>query len=157
MKYRLLTKEEQELFDQDFKYFLITHGIKNEEWLEMNVESPKRAEELVALFSDAVLDIVYKKVQYIEHRSKEACLVFHCKEEDMELIGINSKSEKLDLSTPESIHHALKQHIEHLSFFKTEKKYAKERELEIHQMLEQGCFNSSEEFWNALSLALKTN
>ncbi|MBU2020203.1 MAG: hypothetical protein KJ941_11215 [Bacteroidetes bacterium] len=154
MKYRLLTPQEQEIFDEDFKYFLITHGVKNEEWLEMNQSDPKKATELVALFSDAVLDIVYKKVKFIEFRSKSSCLVFYCKEEEMELISINSKSDQLDLSTPESIHHALSNHAEHLTVFKSNKKYNVVRESEIHQMLEQGCFNSSQDFWDALTLLI---
>jgi uncharacterized membrane protein YgaE (UPF0421/DUF939 family) len=156
MKYRLLSPEEQEIFDQDFKYFLISQGVKNEEWLEMNESDPKKAIELVALFSDAVLDIVYKKVQYIEYRSKVSCLVFNCLEEQMELISINSKSDQLDLSTPESIHHALKEHSEHLTIFKSNKLYSQQRETEIHQMLEQGCVNSSQDFWNALTLLIST-
>lgn len=154
MKYRLLSQEEQKYFDEDFKYFLIANGVKNEEWLEMNQNSPKKAEELVGMFSDAVLDIVYKKMEFLEHRSKESCMVFRFKEDAIELISLTSTSEKLDLSTPESIHHALQKHAGDIQIFKTNKAYNQEREMEIHRMIESGCVPSTEGFWQALETVL---
>jgi hypothetical protein len=55
MKYRILNKEEMEIFDEDFKYFLIANGVSNEEWVEMNTSNQDRAIDLVELFSDTVL------------------------------------------------------------------------------------------------------
>jgi hypothetical protein len=67
------------------------------------------------------------------------------------LISIVPKSgKKVDLSTPESIHQALIHQFSDLDLFKSEKKYSTLRELEIHKMVEQGCLNSSKEFWDAL-------
>ena len=135
------------IFDEDFKYFLIANGVSNEEWLEMNTSNQDRAIDLVELFSDTVLQKVYEKVKFIEHRGKSACMVFKLNETDIEMISLNTAEEKLDLSTPESIHDALLNHTSALSTFSTTKIYAKNREEEIHDMLAQGCFNSSEAFW----------
>lgn len=158
MKYRLLNEEERKFFDQDFKYFLISNGVKNEEWLEINEKDPDKATNLVEMFSDAVLDIVYKKVEFIEFRSIDSCLVFRCLPGEMELISIVAKpNEEVDLSTPESIHATLIHQPKSVSLFKTKKKYSKEREVEIHTMLEQGCVNSSKEFWDALELVISSN
>lgn len=157
MKYRLLSAEEQKIFDQDFKYFLISNGVTNEEWLEMNESKPEKALVLVELFSDAVLDIVYKKIEFIEFREKNSCLVFRCLENKMELISILPKEPgTVDLSTVESIHEALSKKANQLTVFATEKPYAKTREEEIHQMVEQGCVNSSSEFWEALQMVLNS-
>jgi hypothetical protein len=151
MKYRMLTKEEMEIFDEDFKHFLITNGVSNEEWLEMNKIQLDQATKLVELFSDTVLQKVYEKMQYLEFRSQESCLVFNCLPDSIELISLNANpNSTVNLSTPDLIHRSLIEHPESIQFFRSEKKYTTLRELEIHKMLEQGCLNSSAEFWKAL-------
>ncbi len=147
----MLTKEEMEIFDEDFKHFLIANGVSNEEWLEMNESNIDQATKLVELFSDTVLQKVYEKMQYLEFRSKESCLVFNCLPDSIELISLNAKpNSDVDLSTPDSIHRSMIQYPNKIQFFKSEKKYSTLRELELHRMVEQGCMNSSAEFWNAL-------
>ena len=151
MKYRLLTKEEREIFDEDFKHFMISNGVTNEEWLDMNENNVQKATDLVELFSDVVLEKVYQKIEYIEFRSEDSCLLFHCAPDVLKLISIVPKSnKKVNLSTPESIHTALLKQLTDLDIFKSEKPYTVLRELEIHQMIEQGCLNSSKEFWDAV-------
>ncbi len=151
MKYRILSDEELEVFAEDLKHFLIVNGVHGEEWEEMNKVNPEKAVQLVELFSDTVLQIVYEKLQFIEHRSATSCLVFHLKSDHVEMISLNAKPDSTaDLSTPGSIHAALVNQPYELTVFKTSKPYTKERELEIHQMLEQGCVNSTESFWQAL-------
>lgn len=150
----MLSEEELELLEDDLKQFLIVHGIHGEEWEKMNEEHPHEAVEMVGLFSDTVLQKVYEKLRFIEHRSSDSCMVFHLKEDGIAMLSINVKDEQVDLSTPESIHDALVNAPDHLTFFKSEKAYSKEREVEIHEMLEQGCVNSSEAFWMMLNKAL---
>lgn len=152
MKYRILTKQEMEIFDEDFKHFLITNGVKNEEWLAMNQSDIEKATTLVELFSDTVLHKVYEKIQFIEFRSPDACMIFRCLPERMELISLNKKQGSSDLSTPETIHEALSKSPEDLSIFKSEKEYSISREEEMHELFEKGCFVSSQEFWNALQV-----
>jgi hypothetical protein len=154
MKYRILTKEEMQIFDEDFKHFMITNGVTNEEWIEMNISDIPKATALVELFSDTVLQKVYEKLQFIEFRSEDACMIFHCKKENMELISLNKKSGSSNLSTPESIHDALSKNPDELSIFKTEKAYNESREIEMHQLFEKGCFVSSQEFWDALNVLI---
>lgn len=154
MKYRMLTEEELSIFDEDFKHFLIVNGVHNDEWVEMNKTNVEGATKLVELFSDTVLQKVYEKLKFIEHRSKNSCMVFKLNTENIELISINAKDSEVSLETPESIHDALINHTDKLTFFKTEKKYSKNREEEIHEMLSQGCFNSSEAFWIMLEKAI---
>lgn len=154
MKYRMLTTEEMEIFNEDFKHFAVANGVSNEEWLEMNNSDPERAIQLVQIFSDVVLQKVYEKLEYIENRSVQSCLVFKLGKKEIELISINSNSNKIDLSTPESIHHALVNCSNQLTFFKACKQYSKEREMEIHEMITQGCVNSSKSFWDSLNEAI---
>lgn len=154
MKYRLLTEEELEVFAEDLKHFLIVNGVHAEEWESINENDPEKAIKLVGLFSDNVLQIVYEKIKYLEHRTAKSCMIFHLKEEEIELISINVTRGNSDLSTPESIHNAILNNASELSLFKTTKKYSKERELEIHEMLQQGCLNSTVDFWESLNKLL---
>lgn len=150
MKYRILSQEELEILEDDFKAFLIVNGVHNEEWVEMNKSNPEQAVQLVELFSDTVLQKVYDKVRFIEHRSEKSCMVFNLQDDKIELISINALNDTADLTTPESIHEALAKNASSLSVFKTSKDYSKDRAMEIHEMLEQGCVNSSEAFWYQL-------
>lgn len=155
MKYRMLTAEEMEIFDEDFKYFLITNGVSNEEWLEMNQSNTANAQKLVEVFSDTVLQKVYEKMTYIEHRSAKSCLVFKFNESVIDLISISATDEAVDLSTPESIHKAFVNDAGKLSVFRSTKPYTKSREEELHEMLEQGCVNSSQVFWLMLEKVME--
>lgn len=139
-----------EIFDEDFKHFAVANGVSNEEWIEMNDSDKETATKLVALFSDTVLQKVYENLKFIEHRSSSSCLVFKLNEANIELISLNANSDKVDLSTAESIHDALVNQSQELSMFKSNKTYSKVREEEIHEMLSQGCVNSSEAFWMLL-------
>lgn len=150
MKYRMLTHEELEIFEEDLKHFLIVNGVHAEEWEEMNKVDKDKATQLVALFSDMILQKVYEKLRFVEHRTPTSCMVFHLGASDIELISLNAKDDRVDLSTPEGIHEALVHQSEALTFFKTKKSYGKPREEEVHDMLMQGCVNSSEAFWMQL-------
>ena len=72
----MLTGEELEVLAEDLKHFLIVNGVHDDEWREMNVSDIAKATSLVQLFSDTVLQKVYEKIQFIEHRSETSCLVF---------------------------------------------------------------------------------
>lgn len=154
MKYRMLSDEELEIFEEDLKQFLIVNGVHGDEWEAMNKSQPEKAIELVGLFSDSVLQKVYEKIKFIEHRSEKSCMVFNLLEDKIDLISINAKDDTVDLSTPEGVHNALISQTDKLTFFQSTKLYSKVRELEVHEMLMQGCVNSSEAFWMQLKKAL---
>lgn len=150
----MLSQEELELLEEDLKAFLIVNGIHADEWEQMNTAAPEKAIELVELFSDTVLQKVYENLRFIEHRTARSCMVFNLKPDRIELISINATTDTVNLSTPNSIHDALSNSAKQLTVFKTEKAYSKVREDEIHELLEQGCVNSSEAFWYQLEKIL---
>lgn len=150
----MLTHEELTHLDEDLKHFLIVNGVHDTEWESLNANSPEKATELVGVFSDTVLQKVYEKLKYLEFRSPDSCLVFHCDADKMTVIALNRKEggapQAIDLSTPDGIHDALVNQPDKLTWFRSEKAYTSERELEIHQMLEQGCVVSTADFWESL-------
>jgi hypothetical protein len=153
MKYRRLTNEELIPLEEELKHFLIVNGVHGEEWEKINKENPVRASELVEVFSDTVLQKVYEKLEYLEHRSAQTCMVFRCMGDSTELIVLQRKPDtSVDLSTPDSIHDALVKQLDSITFYTSSRKNTKERELEIHQLIEQGCVLSSGEFWQQLKV-----
>ncbi len=155
MKYRNLTLEELEVFAEDFKQFLIVNGVHAEEWEEMNKNDKAKAVKFVELFSDTVLQKVYEKIQFLEFRAEDSCMVFKFNKENIELISISRKEgSNVSLETPESIHEALKNSPEQLTIFKTQTNYSKEREMEVHDMIQQGCVHSDQTFWDSLEKVL---
>ncbi len=146
----MLSVEELVPFEEDLKQFLIVNGVHGDEWEQMNRDTPEKAIELVELFSDTVLQKVYEKIMFLEFRSIDSCLVFHCLSDRSLLIAVQHTQPDLDLSTPESIHSALTGDLSRLNFFRSEKMHQHSREEEVHRLFEQGCVPSDEAFWNAL-------
>lgn len=151
----MLTNEELQPLEEDLKHFLIINGVDGDEWKKINEQNPDKANELVGIFSDTVLQKVYEKIKFLEFRTNDSCLVFALREAAIELISINAKpGSTCNLSTPESVHDALMNQVDQLTFFRSKKEYHTVREAEIHEMLESGCVPSHESFWMMLSKAL---
>lgn len=151
MKYRILSDEELQHLEGDLKAFLIINGVHGEEWAELNQKEPQKALELVELFSDQVLQTVYEKVKFLEHRTPDSCIVFHLGENEQELIAIQKNpGSAVDLSSVDGIHEALTKIPKDLSFFTSKKNYNDSREMEIHQLITQGAVLSDAVFWNSL-------
>ena len=147
--------EELEVFSEDFKHFLIINGVHHEEWVEMNESKKEQANQLVMLFSDTVLQKVYEKIEFLEHRTEKSCMVFNINKEESQLISLTLKNESSEsLSTPESIHSALQKGSKDISIFKTNKGLGEDRELEVHKLIEQGCVPSDKLFWESLEKLL---
>ena len=127
----------------------ICRKLRDVGWTPVSGDLPK-AIELVELFSDTVLQKVYEKIEFLEFRSVDSCLVFHCLSDRSLLIAVQHTQPDLDLSSPETIHVALTGDLSKLNFFRSEKMHQHSREVEVHRLIEQGCVPSDEAFWNAL-------
>lgn len=151
----MLSTEELTALEGDLKAFLIINGIEGDSWKRLNETEPDKAIALVELFSDNVLQTVYEKLEFLEFRSEDTCLVFRCLSEELILISIAKKEgSTISLASVEGIHDALSKHAKELTVFKTQKAYSSTREEEIHQLISQGCFVSSVEFWDSLEKIL---
>ena len=76
MRFRKLSKIELEALSEELIQFLVVQGIDDDLWRDINKKSPQKAEELVALFSDTVLQKVYAKVQYLSFVSEQVFSIF---------------------------------------------------------------------------------
>lgn len=146
----MLSDEELGLLEDELVSFLIVNGLTKDEWVKLNEVNPEKALDVIGIFSDTILQKVYERVRFIEHRSRKNCLVFRLGNDQIDLISLSLLDDNLDLSSPDSIHDVLVNHPSKLRIFSASKQYSGNREKEIHQMLEDGCVNSSESFWLSL-------
>jgi hypothetical protein len=156
MKYRILAHEELLALEKELIAFLIVNGVHSEEWEKLNKDEPQKATELIQVFSDTVLQKVYEKIQFLEWRSDNICMVYSLQKEWIELIIIKSKNNSsVKLNSAENIHIALTDNWHELELFHSSKKYDEDRELFIHKLIEKECLISNELFWSQLKQLIK--
>ncbi len=148
MRYRLLTDEELKELEEDFKNFLITNQIYNEEWIQLNKQKDKRVYELVELFSDIVFEKALSNIKFIESVNSRGISAFFCQKNEIVMIGISSSNNEIDFTQ-----HKFEDFKNELIIFKTSKTYKKKREEEIFDLLNSGCSIISEERFKKIELA----
>ena len=148
MKYRCLTDKELSELEEEFKHFLITNNVYTEEWEKLNKNRDEKVQHLVEMFSDVVLDKALKNIKFLEHITPQDIKTFKCDKEQMTLIGIASKNQKIDFTKD-----TLSEFKDDLDIFKTIKPYHKERELEVFDLLQSGCSIVNEEQYKKIELA----
>ena len=141
MKYIQLTKEQLEELHEDFAKFLASQQIDVKEWNEIKANKPKVADEELNVFSDMVWEDVLTKTQYIEHFSKSSINLFYCTDGVIQRIMIKSQDENIDLTTQEGIQFLLNNatNSNYFELYKGAKKYSKERNLEIFDLILKGA------------------
>ncbi|MDO3694427.1 DUF6495 family protein [Wenyingzhuangia sp. chi5] len=140
MKYIQLTKEQLEELHQEFATFLATQQIDVKEWNDIKANKPEVADEEINIFSDMVWEDVLTKAEYVEHFSKSSINLFYCTEGLIQRIMIKSNDDTIDLSSQQGIQTLLNNpKSKQFEFFKGAKKYAKERNLEIFDLILKGA------------------
>jgi hypothetical protein len=154
MRFRSLTIDELKELETEFKQFLIINQVYNEEWIEMNQKDLDKANALVDLFSDQVLEKVYSKIDFLEKRDKHAISVFAVTKTDIETITIQSKNQSIELLTNVQIETALNQYLNELEIYCGTKKLAKDKCDEIFDLIKEDCSISTFDVWHSFSTFL---
>lgn len=140
MKYARLSKEQFEELHQEFINFLATQSITADEWAEIKKNRPKAAEQELDVFSDLVWFGVLKKVDYLEHISKNQLHLFKCTEKNMRLIAIRINNDTVDFTTAQGFQwlrdNLLSNDIE---FFNANKAYSDDKYLDIFKLIQEGA------------------
>lgn len=142
MRFRRLTQEEFEQLESDFVQFLASNHITAKDWESMKVQQAEKVHELLDMFSDIVLEKVFGKIAYLQHRSKDTIRVFQCQEKQLSMIGFKIEDSTKDLTNPE--HLALLANPQMLQgsvkIFQIERPYQTERPDEVFEMMHKsGC------------------
>lgn len=149
MRFRKLTIEELTTLEPELKQFLILNEIYGDDWEKLNQENPEKAQSLVDIFSDNVLDKVYSKIDFLEKRASNAFSVFSVTNTDIETITIQSNN--LELFTNEQIEVALNKHLAELEIFCGTKKIETTKSDEVFKLIQSGCDLSTYDVWHSFS------
>ena len=152
MKYKRLSNEELKALEKEFVNFLSSAQITAQDWEKMKKNEIQKAEELIEVFSDMVYDKVTTKIKFLEYRDKKTLNIFNCTDDKIVLIGLRVKEHSpLDLTDPNVFTQWNSTDTNAVNVIKTEKKYIKERGVEVFELLQTGCLVSDDRLFNLLN------
>jgi hypothetical protein len=151
MKYIQLTKEQFNELHEEFALFLATQKIDESEWEKIKNENPAVADEELNLFSDLVWEKVLQTTSYLEHFSSDSLNLFKCNAEDIQRVVVKIEKPGIDLLKKEGFNWFLdNSKDESIEYFKGQKPYTKERNLEIFDLIQKGSVISKGDLFNAV-------
>ena len=153
MKYKRLTTEELHQLEKEFVNFLASAQITGSDWEKMKRSEIEKAEELIDVFSDVVYDKIMSKVKYVDYRDKKSLNIYNCSEDKIILIGIRVKEHSsLDLTDKDVFTQwNINNNTGAVNVVKSEKKYVKERGVEVFELLQSGCLITDDSLFNLLN------
>lgn len=152
MKYRQLTKEQFSALHKEFALFLASQQIDAKEWEKITKEKPLIAEEEMEIFSDVVWEDVLSKTEYLEHISENHINLFKYESDVIIRIYINLKNSNKNFLKNDDFQWFLKNPLdEQFEYFKAEKKYTKERNQELFELIEMGSQISKGELFTTIN------
>ncbi len=139
MKYKQLTKEQFEELHKEFAQFLATQQIDANEWNIIKKDKPTMAEDELNLFSDVVWEDVLNKTNYLEHFSKQNINLFKCSAKEILRIVVQVNKPKFNFLNDKDYQWFMDNtNDDSIQFFKGAKMYAKERNLELFDLIQKG-------------------
>ncbi|MDF1516807.1 MAG: DUF6495 family protein [Lutibacter sp.] len=152
MKYQQLTKEQFSALHNEFAEFLATQQIDVKEWQKIKIENPSMVEEELNIFSDIVWEDVLTKTEYLEHISENHINLFKWKSDVIIRIYIKLKNNEKNFLKAADFQWFLKNPLsEDFEYFRAEKKYAKNRNQELFELIEMGSQISKGELFEAIN------
>lgn len=151
MKYRQLSKEQFEALHKEFAQFLATQQIDIKEWNEIKKTKPEVADEELNLFSDVVWDDALTKTKYLEHFSKQNINLFKCNEREILRIVVNVSKQDFDFFNNKDYQWFIDNTNDaSVEFMKGAKKYSKERNMELFDLVEKGSVISDGKLYESI-------
>lgn|GEM_PF-1024172 len=141
LKYRQLTYQEFDLMQMDFQEFLYKLGYSRFEWKVLQDQHSEYAINLLDKYSDQTFQKVMKDIHYLEFRKPKQLINYHCKEKNIEIIGLElSENSPIDFTQKQSISNLNQRQINVCRSFKKIRPYKKDREYEVFQLIESGRY-----------------
>lgn len=143
MKYKRLTKEQQDSLYEEFSTFLASQKIDKKEWDQIKALTPEVAEQELDVFSDLIWEGVLTNARFLEHFSKSHIFLFHCQEKYIESIVIKSLDSTVDFMNKEGL-----QWLSDNLFTETteihigKKEYGENRNSDIFDLITEGAILS---------------
>lgn len=122
------------------------------DWERMKKVEQEKANELIDVFSDVVYDKVLSKISYLEYRDIKTLNVFYFAEDKIRLVGLRVKEGgKLDLTAPDVLEQWTENNNASVNIVRSERDYEKEKQLEIFELLQNGCLITDDKLFKLLS------
>lgn len=151
MKYRQLTTEQLNEMHEEFAVFLASQKIDANKWQEIKDTKPELVEEEINLFSDLVWEKVLSKTKYLCNIADKSINLFRCDAENIHRIVIKCKKENFDFSNKADYNWFINNSKDKsLSYFKGQKAYFKEKNLEIFDLIEKGCLITNKDLYESV-------
>lgn len=150
-KYRTLDSEELLAFEKEFIDFLVINTITADDWVKIKSEDKERTATIISLFSDVIFEKLMRQTHYLIRRSPMNIACFHFQAEQAVLVGIETEDSNvnlLEVNTAEQIPN------QGVNIYSSKKKYEKQREVEMFEMLNNGAEISDGKLYKALCLGL---
>ena len=144
--------DELEELKDEFIHFLAANTITAEDWKSLKEEENEKAEQLIDIFSDLVMEKSLSNVRFLEKREAQNVLLFHAKTDEIDLIGLSIQNSDYDLTNPDHLAELTKDASKaEVNIFKSSKPYSKQREDEVFELLQTGCLVTDNTLFSHLS------
>ena len=153
IKYRLLTPEELELFEKEFIDYLVVNSITADDWIKIKTTDNAMAKRILSLFSDVVLEKVLRQAQYLKKVNHDSIMCFHFQSQQIVMVGIQA-SDKQEI---DCYLNGKNTDISKLQLLSSTKKYTRQSELEMFDMIEKGAVISDGSLYKKLWLLATEN
>ncbi len=141
MKYRRLTKEELKELEPEFIRFLASQGLDADSWVKLKEESKEKAEGMIDIFSDIVMEKILQNVEFLEQRNTKDYRVFKFFDTHAEMIGIfvegNTDTDFTKAADPTNTIRDIQASGGRIRLFTGKKEYQKTKEMEISVVMDQ--------------------
>ncbi len=154
MKYRRLSIDELSELETAFIRFLAVNGVSGDEWEKIKETDQARTDELINVFSDTVFHDTLTKVTHLQFVTPNEIKTFQCLPDKIKLMGLlvdsASDIDFTNMESPRVLAQQIASASASLKMYAAEKTYSKERELELFDMMENGCLISDGEIYQLL-------
>lgn len=159
LKYRRLTKDELQDLEPEFIKFLAAQSITAPDWEMIKAEKIEKRDELLALFSNIVLERVFSSIEYLEILTQDELRIFNMNKERGRLLGLKISNKEADLREDTFIDKLFKDPNKLLSlkpkFYELIKNYDKPKAEEVFFLLNMGAKITDSTLYNALNSMLE--
>lgn len=155
MKFRRLTNEELGELETEFTRFLASNTVTANDWEKLKKEDHEKTEGLINIFSDIVFEKTIEKLEFLQLKTPKDLKIFHCRKENIELMGLKVDGEtSLDFTQnnePQAMMQMLQLSGAKLQLYNAQKKYKNDdRAKELFEMMQNGCLISDGKMYETL-------
>ncbi len=155
MKFRRLTNEELQQVEKEFITFLASNSVTADEWTQLKQEDRKRAELLIELFSDIVIEKALSKCNCLEKVSPFEFRSYKFYENFVKLIVVKVQpQENINLTEGElgnNLKSLLADSPDDIELFHAKKEYKKLREQEMFEVIQSGAYMADDRIFSQLN------